>query len=362
MRLTRLRIALLAVAVGIAVGIAWWRTSLQPAPVLPRADTPETMRPSVTPPSETAGTAPRAMASRPAVALPPRDTPIDRLWSTLEASAKAGDAGAACRLAIETIRCTGALRFAEALAPPVAAADRGELQALLDFERDPQSLATDAPDEDPQFRAALDQSIPRAQAAARRCEGTTPERLAQARSLLRAAALRGQPDAQAIYAAGEAWFLAEPGAMGSPEFDQWRREAPLIVARMLDAGHPEAPGLLAGAYSGQTWLSGLYERDLERAAAFLILSTRLMGKPELAERELRRLDAGARTRARHQADALYSRHYAGRQTAKASYWLGAGIRIAHADYGGDGNRPAPCASPAAVAVVKPLGTTAAKTP
>jgi hypothetical protein len=130
--------------------------------------------------------------------------------------------------------------------------------------------------------------------------------------------------------------------MGRSEFEQWRREAPMVVARMLDEGHPEAPGLLAGAYSGQTWLGGLYDTDLERATAYLLLNARLMGKPEIAERQLAKVPAEITARARQQAEALYARHYEGRAVGKASFYLGAGVRILQSDIFDGEAKPAPC--------------------
>lgn len=348
MRLKPSRLALLVVVLVVSGGITAWLYSdsktASPAPGPPRGDSDLAAQRPDLPQGGMNDSAAATTPTTPPIGLPPPDTRFDRMWSALLAPAQAGDAGAACRLAIETLRCSGALRFAQAVASSPQG-DRGELQVLLDFERAPHSFSRRTEGSDPRDQVAVDDMAQRARVAAQRCEGATSERVNAARSLLRAAALAGQPDAQAVYAAGEAWFLTEAGAMGSPEFDQWRREAPTIVARMLDAGHPEAPGLLAGAYSGQTWLSGLYDRDLERAAAFLTLNARLMDKPELAERELMNLDAAMRTRARAQADALFEKHYAGRETAKATYYLGAGIRIAQPDYGGWGNLPTPCERP-----------------
>jgi hypothetical protein len=216
------------------------------------------------------------------------------------------------------------------------------LQTLLDFEDAPSSFGRAAEAEDPQSQAARDDRTQRASALWQQCEGLSPERADAALALLRAAALAGQPDAQAVYAAGEGWFLTIPGGMGRPEFEQWRREAPMVVARMLDEGHPEAPGLLADAYSGHTWLGGLYDTDLERATAYLILNARLMGRPETAERQLAKVPAEITARARQQAEALYARHYEGRVVGKATFYLGAGDRILQSDIFGGETKPAPC--------------------
>jgi hypothetical protein len=334
-----LRVALPAVALGV-VALAWWLLQRAPTTVA----SPRDVEASTTPAPASAPTSmfdePNPATQAP-VTLPPRDIALDRLWSTLQRPAQAGDAGAACRLAIETLRCVGAVRMAAVLTAQPAAKP-GELQTLLDFEDAPSSFGRPAGPEDPRSEAALNAVNQRANAAARHCEGLSPERAFASLALLRAAALAGQPDAQAVYAAGEGWFLSIPGGMGRPEFEQWRREAPMVIARMLDAGHPEAPGLLAGAYSGQTWLSGLYDTDLERATAYLLLNARLMGRPETAERQLAKVPAEITARARQQAEALYARHYEGRAVGKATFYLGAGVRMLQSDIFDGETKPAPC--------------------
>lgn len=334
-----LRVALPAVALGI-VALVWWLPQRAPTTVAsPRdGETSMTQAPASTPSSIVEQ--PDQTRLTP-VALPPRDVALDRLWSTLQRPAQAGDAGAACRLAIETLRCVGAVRMAAVLTASPAI-EQGELQTLQAFEDAPSSFGRAAEAEDPQIEAALVAMNQRRNAATRHCEGLSPERANASLALLRAAALAGQPDAQAVYAAGEGWFLTIPGSMGRSEFEQWRREAPMVVARMLDEGHPEAPGLLAGAYSGQTWLGGLYDTDLERATAYLLLNARLMGKPEIAERQLAKVPAEITARARQQAEALYTRHYAGRAVGKASLYLTAGVRILQSAMVDGEAKPAPC--------------------
>ena len=334
-----LRVALPAVALGV-VALTWWLLQRVPTTVA----SPSTVEASMT--QSTAST-PSSIVDEPnqtaqTPVTPPRDVALDRLWSTLQRPAQAGDAGAACRLAIETLRCVGAARMASVLTTSPAA-EPGELQTLLDFEDAPSSFGRPAAPEDLRSEAAMDAVNQRANAAARHCEGLSPERAYASLALLRAAALAGQPDAQAVYAAGEGWFLTIPGSMGRSEFEQWRREAPMVIARMLDEGHPEAPGLLAGAYSGQTWLSGLYDTDLERATAYLLLNARLMGKPELAEQQLAKVPTDIKARARQQAEALYARHYAGRPIGKPGYYLSAGTRILQSSIHDGETKPAPCA-------------------
>lgn len=347
MRLSARASLLVATVLATIALIAWWLQRDEMAALLAakakvqtRRDADASASPALDEPSNDADTA------KP-IALPAKGTPLGRLWATLQAAAQSGDSGAACRLAIETLRCVHVTRVAGTWAASQAD-EAGELQTLLDFEAAPSSFGRRAPANDPQAQGAVNDMTERTRAAARQCEGLSQDRTDMAISLLRAAALAGQPDAQAVYAAGEGWFLTIPGGMGRPEFEQWRREAPMVVARMLDEGHPEAPGLLAGAYSGQTWLGGLYEADLERATAHLILNARLMGKPEAAERQLAKVPAEITARARQQAEALYARHYAGRPVDKPSYYLGAGTRILQSGLFEAETTPIPCSPPPAV--------------
>lgn len=345
MRLSRTRTAMAVGAVCLIASLIWWLGADAPdeGAQSPVASSAASMARQVQP---AAREVPSTAMTRDdaAVPQPPRDAPLAQLWSSLQGPAKAGDANAACRLAIETIRCATVARIAEPV-PGAPGGQRSELQALLEFKRAPHAFGASGSADDPQVEAASDSLAKGIQSASMRCEGLSDERTATATALLRVAALAGQPDAQVVYAAGEGWFLPVPGALGSAEFEQWRREAPLVVARMLDAGHPDAPGLLAGAYSGQTWLSGLYEEDPRRAAAFLILSSRLMGKPHLSDQQLRDVASDVKAHARRDAEALYAKHYAGRAAAPAQFWLAAGTRILYSNVGFDDNAATPCAAP-----------------
>lgn len=349
MRLTRARTALLAAGAG-ALGLGTWLTSRTPAPASTAHE--RMVAPAI---PGTTGTSPPIEATRVAVDAPidapsaapqpPWDTPLDALWSALQGPARAGDARAACRLAIETLRCAHATAGMAAFASSPEDTT-GELAALLAFEGSPSSASQDAAGLDPEAQAALALMQDRLERVAARCDGLSDERATASLALLRSAALAGQPDAQVLYAGGEGWFLSIPGALGRPEFEQWRREAPLVVARMLDAGHPDAPGLLAGAYSGQTWLSGLYEPDPERAAAYLFLSARLMGKPEAAESQLRERSVEERALARQRSDALFAQHYGDTdRRSSARFWLGAGTRLLQSGIDEQGPGELPCALP-----------------
>jgi hypothetical protein len=273
--------------------------------------------------------------------MPPKNTWLDELWATLLGPAQSGESQAACRLAFETIRCEHYIRMFQIGVTPRSQV-RGELQALVALERSPEFFMAIPRDARAATPSAGDHVFERFRPGLQRCGGYSAERAATAHGLLRAAALAGEPDAQALYASGEGWFMVMPGGLGGPVYEQWVREAPLVVARMLDAGHPDAPALLAGAYGGQSWLAGLYPRDAERAAAFLILNTRLMQRPEIANDWLRGMAPAQRARAAAMAEELYRRHYEGRAMRPARLFWGSEARIAEPDMTGADNVPVPC--------------------
>ena len=282
------------------------------------------------------------------------NTPVATLWTSLAADARAGDGAAACRLAVETLRC--GFVMGGLLPPfPVQPSADGELATLLAIERDPGSLARPTAVDDA-AAAALSTIQATHDAAQVHCDGLQAGWLAEAPALLRSGALAGIPDAQALYASGEGWFLTAPGALVGPTYEQWVVEAPLLVTRMLEAGHPDAPGLLAGAYAGQTWLSGLYPRDDELAATYRLLNARLMRSADAEARALRDVPATLVASARQRAASLYQRHYAGQDAGRAGYWLGAGTRIVSDAFGARSDAPAPCGVPA-----RPAGTDATTT-
>lgn len=300
----------------------WWRTETLATSV--RADAPGT---TASLPDPIQREAPAEARDAPLSRLPP-DAPIDQMWTTWQGAAQAGDSQAACRLAIETLRCSFQLRM--------AAPDRGfehqgdsELARLARFQVDPledfrsslQESRTDSPERASTGMAAF---LEESQKRAKRCETMRPEWPPRALELLRASALAGQPDAQTLYVSGDGWLAGVKGGIFSPIYDPWTREAPLLLARMLDAGHPDAPGLLAGAYSGHTWLSGLYPRDLERAAAYVFVNARLLGKPHLAERMVESLNGEVKTRARASADSIFTQKYAHYRGRKPDHWLSPG--------------------------------------
>jgi hypothetical protein len=93
-------------------------------------------------------------------------------------------------------------------------------------------------------------------------------------------------------------------------------EAPIVLTRMLDAGHPEAPGLLAEAYGRDQLHGWLYPYDPMRAVAYGQLAQRIGQTQGWAVRfvEIRRsaLSPSQRAEADRLTEQWHAAHYAGR--------------------------------------------------
>jgi hypothetical protein len=119
------------------------------------------------------------------------------------------------------------------------------------------------------------------------------------------------------------------GTMADPTFERWMEEAPIVLTRMLDAGHPEAPALLSEAYARDGFHGWLYPYDPMRAVAYGQLAQRIGQRRSLGARfvEFRRprLTPAQRAEADRLAEQLFRERYAGRTFPDATgrrYLLG----------------------------------------
>lgn len=233
------------------------------------------------------------------------------LWDNLAPKARRGDAIAACQLASATVRCA----FEASTRSVDIGTSGGPLMALRRRVLDPTGAVETIGDPS---RVSADTRA-RLDAERQRCPMPSAEQLSEARRLLRGAALAGVPDAQSIYALGELWAFWGEG-FNDPVFDAWRNEAPSLLQRMLGEGHPDAPAILAQAYGSNQLISGLFEPDAVREAAYASLAERLAG---------RRLDLAGRfplltprdvAKALDMAERLHARHYAGRRIENPAHY------------------------------------------
>lgn len=291
--------ALLVIVVG---GLAWWwfwndresgAIADSPADALAVEETI-----AETKASTAASSNPDPRARQP---LPLSGAPIAETAAILQSLADAGDSRAACRLAVELLRCqhldaTKSIRSFDGRPLDVVAASQGRLDSA-----------------DRLAQMQIRQIELRLQ-----CEALDPELLKEGPRYLAAAARAGEPEAMLRHAARNqdgspfsSAFVRDPGLA------RWRQEAPGMVRRALQAGRPEAIGMLAMAYrSDATPLAALFPDDPLQARAYTLLDARLrgrsLGSDALADPadEQRALDLSRDWHQRHFAGAIlaYNEH------------------------------------------------------
>jgi hypothetical protein len=263
---TAIGIVLALAAIAAALWV-WLRAATNdPPPAAPvAAATPATVPASASAPVPAPASVDIAdVPLPPAEPLPPLDAPLDAVAADLLRRADAGDSAAACRLGIELLRCQqlqeltfGNPNYDAGLQNAAHLAEQGSVEAA--------EAALRIGERDARRRAA--------------CAQLAPATIARGQELLRAAAIAGEPEAQLRYADGTGLFaLARHNYITTPEFDRWRREAPMMLRRALAAGRPEAVLLLAGGYGGgDGMIQGLLADDPRQAQAYRLLATRLLG-------------------------------------------------------------------------------------
>ncbi|MGN6512664.1 MAG: hypothetical protein ACTHKZ_03720 [Lysobacteraceae bacterium] len=235
----------------------------------------------------------QATASEP---LPPADAPVTQVFDALRRRADAGDARAACRLAVDLQRCRD-LPLLQAMA---AGTENGK-DAETSFAREGNLAAAN-------FFAGVKLRLLEAQA---RCRDITPAQVAFAPQYLRQAAHAGIPDAIVRYVDGKGFEpMSMYGMLHDARFDAWRREAPALAMQALRQGEPKAVFLLHVAYSSdQSLFAGLVPDDPVQARAFRLLLERLKGEPGRSDDALPPAQQEA---AEARADRMYREDFHGR--------------------------------------------------
>lgn len=334
-----LRLTTIATLLVAAAGGWWWLHQRSPpdargAPTATFAATPD----AAPQPSKDATVAQDAMKTAspagPARPLPPDDTPLADVFAELKSRADAGDAHAACRLAVDLLDC--------------GAIERNAAQQF-DRLRTREDMSDRKGELDEANRYADMQA--RLLAARQRCARIDADQIAMAGDYLRRAAKAGVPEAMLRYAVGQGFGGGSPlAALRDPGFDAWRRDAPAMMQASLRDGQPEAVAMLADAYRDDDTLlfSALVPNDTVQARAYHVLRQRLLGRagpadtsPVTPEVLAQMRAAGIDTRAMsptpdqlRQADAhagrLYRDYFGGRPLAdpkSIGQWLSVGPRL-----------------------------------
>ena len=248
-------VALATVLIGVAV--VAWRVRLwpRPAPPPPPAATAAQTDASADVLLRVPVGAPSA--NRTAVVFPPHGTPVAEMVAVLKPAAAAGDARAACRLAAELYFCRIAEMHVQGKLTETVAAARGDVEI---------------PSEDGDLDVAMVDTE-------RACRELPPELHARADAWLASAARAGNIEAMVQYIQGS--FLFRRSAhdfIAHPEFDRWRRDAPVMLEQLLRAGVPEAAFLMMIGTSADLGLAAaVIPDDPVRNLAAMILMRRLRG-------------------------------------------------------------------------------------
>jgi hypothetical protein len=193
--------------------------------------------------------------------LPPPDAPLASILDALVARADAGDGKAACRLALELMRCRE-MAWMETMT------SGADYTADLEFEEKGDLDTAD------RIATANIQNLEWLQ----QCRAVPDALLARAGDYLVQAARAGVPEAMIRYADGSRWHSDGRGLFSDPGFDAWRQEAPAMMERAFHAGVPEAPFyLMLGHQSNFGLLAALIPDDPIRAEAMHMLMVRMHG-------------------------------------------------------------------------------------
>lgn len=230
-------------------------------------------------------------------ALPAVDAPLAAILEPLSERADRGDPKAACRLAMELIRCQATTQY---LSIPALSSPDTEMA----FEAEGNLEAADG------IAANQMEHLLRSQ----ECRAVPETLRDRGAHYLAKAARAGEPEAMLRYADALHWPLDGRGVYSDPEFEAWRRDAPRMLRRAFEAGVPEAPFLYWVAYQHDLGaLGALIANDPVKAEAMRMLMMRLHGwneRPVPSE-----LDTASLARARDLAKQWHEGPFQGRSYA-----------------------------------------------
>lgn len=287
----------IAVSLCLAAVFAWWPAKVPTYGSVAAARIEQPAPASRTPAGEAEIEPPiRAESPAPVTGVAGGASRLADLAPMLQARADAGDAQAACRLGIGLLQCTLLSQHSSQFMDRLAASEQ----------RHDQAGRWDAADDAARLLLRLTEI--RSQ-----CDGIPPSLVAAGGDYLRKAALAGHPDALVRYVRGEGLGPGF-GFLGRPEFEQWRREAPVLLARELERGNASAVLLALTSHARDFGtLSNITPPDAEAAATALALARRLFG--DRAEHLVGRLtlpaDAARLAAAEARAAELHERLFAG---------------------------------------------------
>jgi hypothetical protein len=252
-------IALLLLA-AISVG-GWMATRAAQEPAHP--GNPKPAAENTEEPSHPTPQAPNATRATPLPPMPLTGVALRDALPSLQTRADGGDGKAACRLAMELLRC-------REMAEVDPAKDR-QIEAQL--EQRPAGPGDG-------LAEMMERQLTVHRAVRAACAGLPAGIEDRAGNYLRIAALAGEPEALFRYAVGEGFNTRRGyGFIRTPQFDQWRHEAPALMERALAGGDARAALALHDAQANDAGLfAGLVAGTPSDAAAYRLLAQSLFGE------------------------------------------------------------------------------------
>lgn len=196
--------------------------------------------------------------------LPPANLPLAKIFSELQQRADDGNGQAACRLAIELMRC----RHFNARAKYLTTDPSNHKQEGNDSLND-QLLSENSQDEERLMILERTKS----------CENISENHYKQIFKYLRQGAYAAEPDALIPYVSGDGLPM-DFSRVRSHDFDVWRSEALPLAQSAMRIGDPASVLLLASAYDEDNdFFSGMVSNDPFQAEVMHQLHSRLFAIP-----------------------------------------------------------------------------------
>jgi hypothetical protein len=232
----------------------------------------------------------------PAMPLPQWDIPVSAYFDQVRSLAEAGNAQAACHLALALTAC---FRLADAEPTSVALSERRE--------NDENFVEYTSVSTNDQYRPGRERS----------CVGLHSEQLDQRLTFLTQAADAGVPAAQVVYLEGLAFGLPSNLARHVDELERYHRVAPRYFRNLMESGY--VPAVLSWSNLGSSrrlsFLGQVMNLDASWAATFVQLGNLVSDAP--VAHSVRNVPPEALEKGTRRAEQIYDLYFAGRQTGKA---------------------------------------------
>ncbi|MGH8051894.1 MAG: hypothetical protein ACREPB_14640 [Arenimonas sp.] len=232
--------------------------------------------------------------------LPPGNLPLAKIYGELRQRADDGNGQAACRLAIELIRCRHFNARAKNLITDPSDHKQEGANSL-----NGQLLSENSQDEERLMILEKNKN----------CENISENHYKQIFKYLRQGAYAAEPDALIPYISGDGLPM-DFSRIRSHEFDVWRSDALPLAQSAMRTGDPASVLLLASAYQGDDdFFSGMVSNDPFQAEVMNQLYSRLFAIPSSVRAN--QLTAEQNRMAINEAEQLFQQRFRGQTVPRA---------------------------------------------